>query len=324
MIIRRIYRRVNNEIYYLKKYYSDKKRARESRVKFFNFWPTSASDNWFYKFMETRGYFKKYPDLTISFFSVYGPKYLIDLNRSDIKIMYNAENVFRQLYRFMQYQDLAMSKVDLAMGFRDLSSPNYLRFPLWVMHMFKPDSTEEDIRKRCEKFTNQKISHKKRFSVHVSRHDDALEIRSRIIKKLSSIERVDCAGSFMNNTNELKMKFGDNKIEYLKNYKFNICPENTDNRYYVTEKLAHAIMAGCIPVYWGANGNPEPEIFNQDAIIYWNGDGSVEKIKELHQSDIKFKEFAGQPRLQPGAADLIIEMFKNFENWLDRLFERNL
>ena len=33
-------------------------------------------------------------------------------------------------------------------------------------------------------------------------------------------------------------------------YKFNICFENTLHPGYYTEKLIHAKVAGCIPVYW--------------------------------------------------------------------------
>lgn len=149
----------------------------------------------------------------------------------------------------MKYQDLPSEKVDLTLGFRDLPSPNYLRFPLWLTYMFEPDSTEADIRRKCENLSNQKITNRKRFAIHVSRQDDELKMRFEIINSLAKIDRMDCAGSFLNNTNELKKEYDDNKIEYLKHYKFNICPENSDKQYYVTEKLIHSIMAGCIPIY---------------------------------------------------------------------------
>lgn len=46
----------------------------------------------------------------------------------------------------------------------------------------------------------------------------------------------------------------DDKIELLKNYKFNIAYENIkDESGYVTEKIFDAFEAGCIPVYWGAS-----------------------------------------------------------------------
>lgn len=41
------------------------------------------------------------------------------------------------------------------------------------------------------------------------------------------------------------------KMEVLKNYRFNICMENTDFDYYVTEKIWDAINARCLPIYRG-------------------------------------------------------------------------
>ena len=324
-MIQKIHRRFLNEIYYLKTYRKSKKIAKGKQVKFFNFWNTNISDNWFTIFLKARGFLDRYPELTISIFSVYGPRYLIDLNRSDIKLFYNAENVFLKARRYHHYQDLAIKKVDLAIGFRKLDYPNYARFPLWILHFFEPWHTEDDIRKRCDELSCQKADQRDRFATHVSRHDDSLGIRSQIINTLSKIDRVDSAGSFMRNTDELQTKYNDDKIEYLKNYKFNICPENSNNGYYVTEKIAHAIMAGCIPIYWGAKGEPEPEIFNRESFIYWDGkDSTIQKIKELYQSELKFKKFVEQPRLKPSAADVIIDMFNNLENKLGQVFEHKL
>lgn len=41
------------------------------------------------------------------------------------------------------------------------------------------------------------------------------------------------------------------KLEILKPYRFNICMENTDFDYYVTEKIWDAINARCLPIYRG-------------------------------------------------------------------------
>lgn len=44
------------------------------------------------------------------------------------------------------------------------------------------------------------------------------------------------------------------KMSVLKNYKFSICYENTQNiRGYITEKIFDCFAAGVIPVYWGAD-----------------------------------------------------------------------
>ena len=45
------------------------------------------------------------------------------------------------------------------------------------------------------------------------------------------------------------------KIEILKGYKFNLCFENTASPYYVTEKIWHAIISYCLPIYSSFNSS---------------------------------------------------------------------
>ena len=52
-------------------------------------------------------------------------------------------------------------------------------------------------------------------------------------------------------------------IKYVHEFKFNICPENRNVKDYVTEKLFEAFAAGAIPIYYGSDNNPEPEIINR-------------------------------------------------------------
>jgi len=47
----------------------------------------------------------------------------------------------------------------------------------------------------------------------------------------------------------------DTKLDILKDYRFNIALENTLWKYYVTEKIWHAIKAGCLPIYWGKDSS---------------------------------------------------------------------
>jgi len=43
------------------------------------------------------------------------------------------------------------------------------------------------------------------------------------------------------------------KLRWLQGYWFNLAYENTLAPHYVTEKIWHAVLAGCVPVYYGAN-----------------------------------------------------------------------
>lgn len=65
----------------------------------------------------------------------------------------------------------------------------------------------------------------------------------------STIGRVDCDGKLFHNNNDLKQVYHDDKLEYLRRYRFNLTPENTNHKDYVTEKLFEAIASGCIPIF---------------------------------------------------------------------------
>lgn len=44
------------------------------------------------------------------------------------------------------------------------------------------------------------------------------------------------------------------KNTVYENHKFSICYENMDGyEYYITEKIIDSLMAGCVPIYWGAS-----------------------------------------------------------------------
>jgi alpha(1,3/1,4) fucosyltransferase len=72
--------------------------------------------------------------------------------------------------------------------------------------------------------------------------------RNAFFKKLNRLKKVDSAGRHFNN-------FGsriDDKLNFLKNYRFNLAFENSQSPGYVTEKLIEPLLMGCIPIYWGA------------------------------------------------------------------------
>jgi hypothetical protein len=50
---------------------------------------------------------------------------------------------------------------------------------------------------------------------------------------------------------ERPLEWWDRKLEVLRGYLFNLCLENTAFGHYCTEKIWHAILAGCLPIYHG-------------------------------------------------------------------------
>ncbi len=308
----------------LKKYQIEKKRSELYQVKFFNFWEQEITDMWFLRFIQSRRLLDKYPKITISFFSILGERFVFNWDKSKIKIFFSGENLQE---RFLSYSDHALSnnKIDLSIGFEHLSDPRYIHFPLWLLFIIDPESSDKKIIETVKELSYPIIGERPYFMSHISSWD-GMGIRNEMCNTLTNIEKVTCAGKFMHNDDSLHIKYKDNKIAYLKNFKFNICPENTNTKEYVTEKLFHSIQAGCIPIYWGADNKPEPEILNKDAILFWEkgskNEQLIETIIELNQSQKKMKDFMMQPRLTEEAPEKILTMINELEIKLKQIIQQ--
>jgi hypothetical protein len=123
------------------------------------------------------------------------------------------------------------------------------------------------------------------------------------------ISQIDSEGRLCHNSDALKQVYNDDKLAYLKHYRFNLTPENSNYKDYVTEKLFEAIDAGCVPIYHGSDNNPEPDILNTDAIIFiefgTENRAALKLVEELNSDRKKYLEFANQKRFKPEAADII-------------------
>ena len=81
-------------------------------------------------------------------------------------------------------------------------------------------------------------------------------------------------------------------INYHKQYKFNLCCENSEskgNLDYITEKIINAFLYKTVPIYLGSH-NIE-SYFNKDSFININNlsyDEIINKIKEIDNDDSKY------------------------------------
>ena len=188
--------------------------------------------------------------------------------------------------------------MDLCLGFMHSSESNYLRFPIWISGILSPNATISDLRELVSKINDPKnrLSKRDKFAALIASHSNLSDVRFDLfqsIKKLAKKLRikspyVHCAGRFLNNTDELNVKFNNDKLSFLRQFKFNICPENCSSHGYVTEKIFHSFISGCIPIYWGALNDPEPDLINQESIIFYNKqddiglENSAKSLKRLN------------------------------------------
>ena len=99
----------------------------------------------------------------------------------------------------------------------------------------------------------------------------------------------------------------DQKIAFLQDYRFNVCPENRDtpphDNGYVTEKLVDALMAGSIPIYWGGH---TPRVINPNRVLrYTDGhmDDLVARVRDIETNPAVRDAWFAEPLLADGAQD---------------------
>jgi len=291
-----------------------------------NFWPDFYNSPFKYYFINTinnkNDNFRivKHYNPHIHFFSVFGNKKNIIKSKAKYKIFFTGENVNDKKY--ISYRGNCINDVDLSLGFDYCNADNYLRFPLWLLYYFNPENTKDNIKQILNNF---KIPYQKsKFCSLISRQDNN-GIRTKIYKEISKIANVDCPGRLLYNDDSLQNIFNDNKSLYLRQYKFNICPENSISKGYVTEKIFECLNSGCIPIYNGWSNNPEPDIINPDIILWYdekdeqNNQNILKEIKLLNENDKFYSSFVSRPFFCDTAVEKIYNMLNQYNTKLQNL-----
>jgi len=216
-------------------------------------------------------------------YSVFGSSHQ---NFKGKKIFYTGEN---------RRPNFNECDVSLTFDF-DLYNGKNIRLPLWFMYIdwFNKGSYENPSGLvpldtiGSNKFTKQK---KDKFCCIVVNH--LSNNRDTMKNLLDSYKPVDGAGNPFGN-----WFYGeDKKYAFIAPYKFTICFENTIYPGYHTEKLFHAKLAGCIPIYNGARTVEHD--FNKNCFInlqdYNNIEDFAEKVKEIDQNDSLYNQYFNEP-----------------------------
>lgn len=175
-------------------------------------------------------------------FLLYGPFGYEHLKYDCVRIFYTGENVRTNW-------DMADYGIDF--DFLDFGD-RHLRLPL----AFIPSKSDQE---RYTKYENLRATPKNRdkFCAFMASNGGSHHtiMRDRFFEILSSHKKVDSGGRYKNNIGgTIGDRYGDfrtSKIEWLQDYRFNICFENSSYPGYLTEKLIDAYLGGCIPIYWG-------------------------------------------------------------------------
>ncbi|WQW31876.1 fucosyltransferase [Helicobacter pylori] len=131
----------------------------------------------------------------------------------------------------------------------------------------------------CAVVNNESDPLKRGFASFVASNPNAPK-RNAFYDALNSIEPVAGGGS-VKNTLGYNVK---NKNEFLSQYKFNLCFENTQGYGYVTEKIIDAYFSHTIPIYWGSPSVAKD--FNPKSFVnvcdFKDFDEAIDYIRYLH------------------------------------------
>ena len=253
------------------------------------------------------------------------PDYLIfgDKNFGQNNLTYDINKVVKIFYTGENQRPWDYN-CNYAISFDHVENDKMYRLPLYVVYDFN------NLIQRIPSFaTYRRHEHdldadkKQKFCSFVVRNPNC-ERRNTFFHKLSSYKRVDSGGPLFNNIGYV-LEYGSAamkaKNEWLQDYKFNICFENSSYPGYATEKLYEAYIGGTIPIYWGSS-TIEVD-FNPRAFLNWFDYGSdealIEAVIKLDQDKDKYREMYMQPLYSKQPANRFMDL-----NRLATWFETNI
>ena len=281
------------------------------KIAFADFWngfiydPTNITisnyDNVFYQILS-----EKYdieinqsnPDYLI--FSAFGNSHY---NYNCKKIFYTGENLRPNF-----------SICDYALTFDYMDDNRNYRFPLSAISLY-----EAGIKNKFEKNIDfdQIKKEKTKFCNFVFSNPAPGSPRVEFYNKLSSYKKVDAGGRVLNNLGYL---VGD-KLEFLNNYKFTICFENTEFPGYTTEKIVHPKFVDSIPIYWG--NREVGKDWNIKAFInafdFKSLDDLVEYVKLVDNDEDLYKSILMEPHFIDDKVSHDLD-YRNLLEFFDKIF----
>jgi alpha(1,3/1,4) fucosyltransferase len=266
-------------------------------IAYVNYWERSVNniqDNWFSNFITINiGQTKEVsinenPDILIC--SCFGQKNIKNI-KAKIKIYFYGEN----FNRYPPYNNINfLTEIfDIIIGFKYTDIKNkILRFPLWLIYYdyYNMNNKNDNIITYIENEYNKNIKIEKTIlGSLVSNHDKGGQ-RIILLKELEKYGKVLCPSHFNNNCNKI-LPDNKSKINFIKQTKCNICPENSADEGYFTEKIFQAFEGGNIPIYWAID-EPEKDILNKNKYCFIkniNDKEEVEKkIKDVIENPVKY------------------------------------
>jgi hypothetical protein len=201
------------------------------------------------------------------------------------------------------------AECDYALTFLYLEDPRHLRMPMYVF-----DSEPEKLIRDSSYADTIQAEERDFCAFVVSNASRRTGRRMQFFEKLNAIRTVNSGGRAFNNVGGPVA----DKAAFLRKHRFNLCFENHFWPGYTTEKLGHALAAGCIPIYWGnpavaADFNPASFIHVSDFACDGAAIDHILKVAEspeLQRKYLQAPSFAGNQLNQYYDIDRLADFFR--------------
>ena len=291
--------------------------------KFFDLTAVDSSET------QTGGYggYSTSPDVVLS--GVYG----ITEPTGKCKIFFNGES--KQRFAYYSNVERILKKYDYYIGFdvpTIIHGDRMFRLPHWMcmFDFYKDNSKYMDIIGGLSP-----MGHKRNKNcVMIATTDFNLLRSSFVVFCFHKNITVHCPSKVCHNTDYMPVgregkgdeHFFHGKLDYLKQFKIEICFENTNEYGYVTEKIFGALMTGCIPVYWGSSfeGLIENDIINMDRVLYLEHDLSnfeeiIEQVYRLTNDEDYYNMFSNKPIFKKNASEILKKYLEKFDSFINHI-----
>jgi alpha(1,3/1,4) fucosyltransferase len=252
---------------------------------------------------------------------VYIPDELYEKTQA-IKILFTRENLNYYWYKpYSTKQHL----FDFVLGFEEDIAKNHYKIPYYFVIGKLYDQNSIDYQ-TIEKNLVENLYQKNKNICLISKNPHKL--RLNLIDKFKQKNIiVDCPGKVGNNMPSIddipfqsltvRQKHNDIKRNFLEDYFFNICPENSWSPGYTTEKLYHAMISGCVPIYWGCD-KLDDGFYNKEKIFLIDKDLSnideiVNKTTELINNRNQLLHYVGMNPFGGNRMDIISDQNKKMQ-----------
>lgn len=210
---------------------------------------------------------------------------------------------------------------DYAISFENIKfDDRHYRYPYPLYNHQRADALNETL--TLEK-AKQILNEKKYFCNFIYSHPSANGDREALLAEIASYKDVECVGSYKNNRN-YTVKFGQEKIDFVKKCKFTIACESVSFPGFVTEKLRDAFAGFSIPIYLGdpnVENEYAPNAFINCNQSRYNFGEILERIREIDQNDELYLEMLMAQKYAD--KDYLKKMDTGFEIFLYKIFSQN-